>query len=275
MPRNVKTTGRSVSQNPGRAPFVQALTRISATRAARFQTIEPLFLRTMQDFDKLVAAGKTTQGDRQNGKGDFLNDVLALLLERCSAQKLHTRRGIPGLLFPKHSLDVAYPLTGTVELTIETKATGIPKHPGSPKQKAGGRPGSSDLDKRIKEAAFKDIDIKGEYARTQAKGGGATKDLTGWLRQTPPRNWLFLTVRVSSPGDLARAIDFAQTASRWFEDCGLYAYGHRQWKLSQPYESKAVPRSVELDRVLDSVCNALKNQASPPTARRRRRAASP
>lgn len=75
-----------------------------------------------------------------------------------------------------------------MQLTVETKATGIPKHPGSPKQAANGRPGSADLEKRLKEAAFKDIDVKGEYSRTVGQGGGATSDLTTWLRRTPPQN---------------------------------------------------------------------------------------
>lgn len=259
MPRKVKTSGKTAVTNPGRAPFVKALAQLNKGRASTFATVEPSFLAAMQSFDKLVAAGKTTQGDRQNGKGDFLNDVLAVLLERCSGKQLHTRRNIPGLLFRRHSLDVAFPLTGTVELTVETKATGIPKHPGSPKQKPEGRAGSADLEKRIKEAAFKDVDIKGEYARKLGQGGGATSDLTAWLHRSPPRNWLFLSVRVRSQADLDKTVDFAQTAARWFEDCGLYAYGHQGWDITKPYEAKPVPRTVELDRVLHDVCSALRN----------------
>ena len=259
MPRNVKTLGATVVAQPGRQPFITSLQAIQKGRASTFAAVEKPFLRTMEDFDRLVAAGRTTQGDRQNGKGDFLNDVLALLLERCSGKQLHTRPHIPGLLFRNHSLDVAYPRTGTVQLTIETKATGIPKHPGSPKQRPEGRPGHADLEKRIKEAAFKDIDVKGEYARTLGQGGGATSDLTAWLRRTPPRNWLFLSVRVRSQGDLDRTVDFAHISSRWFDGCGLYAYGHQDWDLSKPYETKRVPTTVELDRVLSGVCDALRH----------------
>lgn len=258
MPRNVKTLDPETAARPGRKPFVQTLEEVAKTDASAFAAIESRFLATMEAFDRLVAAGKTTQGDRQNGKGDFFNDLLALLLERSSGKDLHTRRNVPGLLFRRHSLDVAYPLDGPIKLTIETKATGIPKHPGNTAQSAAGRRGSADLDKRIKEAAFKDIDIKGEYARTHGSEG-APSDLTGWLRVTPPRNWLFLSVRVNSPGDLAKTIDFAHIASRWFEGCGLYAYGHRDWDLSEPYETKAVPTTVELDRVLAATSTALRH----------------
>src|SRR3954452_5353861 len=103
----------------------------------------------MYAFDKLVVKGTADQGDIQNGKGDYFNDVLALLLERCSGKTLHSRPDVAGLSFRRHMLDVAYPATGTVAFTIETKATGIPKHPRNPKQRhPEGRAGSADLEKR-------------------------------------------------------------------------------------------------------------------------------
>ncbi len=49
----------------------------------------------MQHFDALVVEGVADQGDIQNGKGDYLNDVLALLLERCSGKS-----PTPGPTFP-------------------------------------------------------------------------------------------------------------------------------------------------------------------------------
>ena len=66
---------------------------------------------------------------------------------------------------------VAHPGTGAVALTIETKATGVPKHPRNPRQpNPGGRAGSADLEKRIKEVSFKNSDIKAEAARLKGKG---------------------------------------------------------------------------------------------------------
>lgn len=259
MARTVKTLAPGVVTAPGRAPFVDALRNVEANPSwTRFAQVEPLFRETMERFDRMVAAGETTQGDRQNGKGDFLNDLLALLLERCSGKDLHRRPKIPGLLFENHNLDVAYPRTGTVLATIETKATGIPKHPGSTQQRAVGRNGGADLDKRIKEAAFKDIDIKGQYARSIGLGGGATSDLVDWLRRTPPRNWLLLSVRVTGATDLDAVVNFAQVSARWFDNCGLYAYGHVAWDLTAPYEEKRVPPVVQMDRVLANVCTALR-----------------
>lgn len=262
MSRIAKTSAQKIEDTPGRAPFIKAFDLIQAGTDRTFEAVEPIFLEAMQKFDALVVADKTEQGDRQNGKGDFFNDVLALLLERGSGEKLHSRGKIPGLMFQNHSLDVAWPKNGRVELTIETKATGTPKHGRATRQKDRGRDGSADLEKRLKEAAFKGIDIKGQYARELGQGGGATADLASWLRTTPPRNYLLMSVGVTSPTDLARTISFAHAAGNWFDRCGLYAYGHQDWDLTAPYEAKPVDLSIQLDRVMHQVTTALVSLAA-------------
>ena len=132
-----------------------------STGARTWVQVEDEFVDAMRAFDVEVAAGRADIGDIQNGKGDFFNDLLALLLEGCAEVRLYSRGGVPGFIFPNHNLDVTYPNTGVVQFTLEAKAVGTPKHPLSPKQKAIGRPGSADLAKRIKEVAFKTIDLKG------------------------------------------------------------------------------------------------------------------
>ena len=241
-------------------PLKSAYSELRTSGVTRFETAAPLFLSAMEEFDRLVMAGRTTQGDRQNGKGDFFNDVVALLLHRCSERDLHTRRALPGLIFRNHSLDVAYPARGEVRFTVETKAVGSPKHPGSTKQKPSGRPGSADLEKRIKEAAFKDIDIKGEQARRRGQGDLGQGDLSEWLRMNPPRNWLLISARARDETDLNKIAGFAQAASDWFDGCGLFVFGHKDWDLAKPYEVKQLPSTnIELDRVLHRVCTALRN----------------
>ena len=90
-------TSARVRNQPGRVPFVNGLTKLQQqSRVRTFHAAEPLFRTTMENFDRLVVTGVATQGDRQNGKGDFFNDVLALLLERCSGKNLHTRPNVPG-----------------------------------------------------------------------------------------------------------------------------------------------------------------------------------
>lgn len=241
--------------------FVGALAKVGKVGAAaggRFEPIEPVFLQTMMAFDRMVADNLATQGDIQNGKGDFFNDVLQILLEQCSGKKLHKRPKVPGLSFRNHMLDVAYPAEGHVTFTIETKATGVPRHRRNTRQKnVDGRPGSADLEKRVKEAAFKNIDLKAEAARVGGRGAGATSDLKTFLRSTLPRCYMFLSVRVINEKDLARSVQFANIANDWFDECGLYCYG---WNAARSaYERKPVEVHLELDRVLSRVCTALRN----------------
>jgi hypothetical protein len=259
--RTVKTKTKQASTKPGRAPLVRSYRTIESAGFRTWREAEPDFLVAMQEFDALVAAGVADQGDIQNGKGDYFNDVLALLLERCSGKTLHTRPDVPGLSFKRHMLDVAYPRTGTVQLTIETKATGVPRHPRNPAQPhADGRAGSADLEKRIKEASFKNIDVKAEVARLEGKGGGATSDLGQWMRTAPPRCYIFMAVRVRDGADLAATIKFGHVAATWFDACGLVAYGWNSTRTA--YEPKPVgATSLELDRVLSQVCTALRTMA--------------
>lgn len=257
MARAVKT--KQASTKPGRAPLTHAYRAMEAAKARTWRQVEANFLAAMQAFDELLVQGVADQGDVQNGKGDFLNDVLALCLGNCSDKDLHSRPDVPGLSFRNHKLDVAYPKTGDVALTIETKATGVPKHSRNQRQPhAEGRAGSADLEKRIKEASFKNIDIKAEQARLAGQGGGATSDLGQWMRMAPPRCYMFMAVRVRDAADLAAAIKFGHVAATWFDACGLYCYGWNQ--AHSTYEAKSVgATSLELDRVLSQVCTALRN----------------
>jgi len=220
--------------------------------------IEPAFLQAMWAFDQNLAKGIANQGDNQNGKGDFFTDVIAVLLENCSGKSLHGRGRVPGLVFPTHSLDASYPETGAVEILIETKAVGAPitdRNRTSQKNPMG-RPGAADLDKRVKEAAFKTIDLKAEWARTAGAGGGPTNDLTTWLKRSSPLSFFFMAVRVTDPNDLARTINFANAANQTMDAVGLVAYMPDLAKKA--YVPQPVPPHLELDRVLSRVCTALK-----------------
>ena len=258
MARIVKTKSRQASTKPGRAPLVASYRQIEQAGSSTWRQAEPSFLHAMEQFDALVVSGVADQGDIQNGKGDYFNDVLACLLESCSGKQVHARPDVPGLSFRNHKLDIAYPATGTVALAIETKMTGIPKHGRNPRQPhPEGRAGSADLEKRIKEASFKNIDIKAEVARLQGKGGGATSNLGQWMRTAPPRCYMFIATRVRDDADLQATVKFGHIAATWFDECGLYCYGWNKKRTA--YECKPVgATSLELDRVLSNVCTALR-----------------
>ena len=240
--------------------MAQALAHAQRNALSTWTAFEPMYLQAMWEFDRLVAAGDVTSGDLRNGKGDAFNDFLVTLLQNCSGKTLNTRPDVPGLSFRRHKLDMAYPdAPQPVQLVLETKAAGVPIHPGNStsQRHPEGRAGSADLEKRVKEASLKNIDIKAEVARVGGRGGGPTSDLGSWMRSAKPRCYMLMAVRVRDSADLASTIDFGHTAEVWFDRCGLYCYG---WDATHShYEAKPVPVTLELDRVLAEVCSALRN----------------
>lgn len=258
---NVRSTSKTVATKPGCTPLKSAYEQAVGLSAKTWNEIEEEFLRAMAGFDSNIASGAADMGDLQNGKGDFFNDLLALLLENCAGVQLFSRGGVPGLTFPKHNLDVTFPSTGAVEFLLEAKAVGTPKHPGSPKQKPIGRAGSADLDKRIKEIGFKTIDLKAEYARIMAALGdrptAIAGDLTTWLRSVKPRSYVFIAARTTGDNDLARVLRFADVAALVSDAVGVYCFGPVSPSRPTMYERSSVPSHIELDRVLFRACQDL------------------
>lgn len=253
-----RKTSPRVSRSAGCRPLFLMYQEAIAANPSRWPQVEVPFLSAMWDFDQEFAAGRANQGDNQNGKGDFFTDLIALLLENCSGKEIEGRGAVPGLIFPKHNLDTTYPKTGTVEILVETKAAGAPKTLRNPLQKnPKGRPGSSDLDKRVKEAGLKTIDLKAEWARNAGQGGGPTSDLLTWLRQSKPLSFLFLAIRVVDKKDFDRTVFFANAANQMMDGVGLVAYEANP--LGNGYQARQIPPHLELDRTLSRVCTALRN----------------
>jgi hypothetical protein len=268
-PARPRTTSTQVATSPGCAPLKAAYEEAVALNPKTWNEVEGLFLRGMEGFDQNVAVGIADMGDLQNGKGDFFNDLLALLLENCAGIQLFSRGQVPGLIIPRHNLDVTYPSAGPIEFVLEAKALGTPKHPGSPKAKPAGRDGSADLDKRIKEIGFKTIDLKAEYSRIAAsKGTSPTSisgDLTTWLRAAKPKSYVFLAARVISEKDRARLVRMADQALLVSDAVGVYCFGPVAVTEFTTYRVEPVPSHLQLDRVLFRACQeltALKHSAA-------------
>lgn len=249
-----RKTSRVVAKNPGCAPLKVMYDSAVASKPRTWKQIAPDFLKAMEAFDSNVANGSATMGDLQNGKGDFFNDLLALIMENYAGVDLFSRGGVPGLIFPKHKLDVTYPNTGLAQLLVEAKMVGTPKHPGSPKQKSSGRDGAADLDKRVKEVGFKAIDLKAEYARRMASEGVVetvpSGDLTTWLRSMKPRTYLFIGARVTGKSDLERVEQFARSASQVVDSVGVYCYTPINEATPTIYKEASVGPDIAIDRVL-------------------------
>ena len=255
MPR--KTSPR-VATSLGCAPLRAMYRAAEKRKPSRWPEVEKEFLQAMWDFDQKFASGEANQGDNQNGKGDFFTDLIALLLENCSDKSLYGRGSVPGLIFPNHALDASHPQTGTVEVLVETKVAGAPKTLRNPSQKnPRGRMGSADLDKRIKEAGLKTIDLKAEWPRGAGEGGGPTNDLITWLRRSKPMSVLSMAIRVVDKNDLERTIHFANAAGQMMDAVGLVAYEPNP--KNKGYHALKGPPHLELDRVLSRVCTALRN----------------
>lgn len=256
-----RSTSNVVTTKPGCAPLKMAYEQAVGLQPKTRAEVEDTFLRGMEGFDQNVANGAADMADLQNGKGDFFNDLLALLLENCAQVQLYSRAGVPGLIFPKHNLDVTFPSSGAIEFVLEAKAVGTPKHPWNPKQKAIGRAGSADLDKRVKEIGFKAIDLKAEFARIMAQRGDSptaiSGDLTSWLRSVKPRSYVFFAARVISDKDRDRVFRLADQAGLVSDAVGVFCF--RPIAPDQPtrYRAEAAPPHIELSRVLFRACQDL------------------
>src|SRR3989304_1207583 len=101
-------TGRHAAGRGGRGGRPPPVPRDRPPEAGRpkpWTEVEDAFVRAMEAFDANVANGVADIGELQNGKGDFLNDLLALLLEGCAGGQLSSRGGVPGAVFANHHLD--------------------------------------------------------------------------------------------------------------------------------------------------------------------------
>lgn len=261
QPARARATSLTVAQKPGCAPLKSAYAQAVEAAPKTWQEVQPLFLAAMEAFDRNVASGAADMGDLQNGKGDFFNDLLALLLENCAGVQLYSRGKVPGLIIPRHNLDVTFPRNGPIEFILEAKALGTPKHPGSPRAKAVGRGGAADVDKRIKEIGFKTIDLKAEYARIMAGQGTAPSgmggDLTAWLRSVKPRSYVFLAARVISDADQLRLIRLAEQAALVSDAVGVFCFRPISDAAPTTYRPVEVPAPLDMGRVLFRACQEL------------------
>lgn len=267
-----RRTSDIVATSPRCRPLKAAYDRAAAAKAKSWNQVEDDFLAAMSAFDTDLAATADKElsdtertslsGDIQNGKGDFFNDLLALVLENCSGvEALYTRSKVPGLIVREHNLDGVYPGTGTIEFLLEAKMMGTPRHALSPRQRPEGRRGSADIGKRVKELAFKSIDLKGEYSRRMTmeghapeSGGSGGADLTTWLHCNPPRIYFFLAVRVLNGSDFDATVRWAHTAQQVVDAVGLYCYEPEPGTTTTYRRRDGVPTDLELERVLYKAC---------------------
>jgi hypothetical protein len=262
----------ALENNPYCVPLREMYDGLLESPAASWNQIEGRFLTAMTSFDSglptefdadpqiRAAQSKALSGALQNGKGDWFNNVLAQVLVECSGvPSLFVRRNVPGLIIPTHNLDGVFPgEPGTeIEFLLEAKMMGTPKHANSGAQGPAGRIGSADTNKRVKELAFKSIDLKGEAARRRtmfgeqlAGGGAGGGDLSMWLHSSKPRIYFFLAARVLNDTDFAAVVRWAEAAAQVVDAVGLYCYEPVPGTFTTYQPRPGVPTAYELERVL-------------------------
>jgi hypothetical protein len=255
--------GNAASWNQLRDSFVDAMSAFDSGLPTSWEGDPEAELRSKQ----LSAA-------LQNGKGDWFNNLIALLLERCSGvETMYVRRRVPGLIIPEHNLDGVYPGDDSreIEFLLEAKMMGTPKHANSPGEKQSGRSGSADTNKRVKELAFKSIDLKGEAARRltilgmPGSGGGAGGgDLSTWLHGSRPRIYFFMAVRVLGVSDFNAVVRWAETAAQVVDAVGLYCYEPIPGSHTTYRERGGIPTPYQLERVLFRACTELQRLRTAP-----------
>ena len=267
-PRPGSGVVHNLSTYPECRAFKEAYDRLEATRPTAWAHVEAEFVGAMAVFDTLRAAGEATDGAQRNGRGGFFNDILALVLENCAGlDTLYKRTLVHGRVFKTHELDVTYPATGPARFTLEAKVLGTPLHPGNQTSQSNalGRSGSADLDKRLKEAAFKAIDLKAEYDLLVAGEGGISRtgpghaSMTSWLRQQLPSAYVFLAARCVDEVDRQRLLLSATAINQVFDHVGVFCFGPVDDGHPTTYKVIPVqPNAYEIGHVLQEACRDLR-----------------
>ena len=271
-----RKTSDVVARSPACRPLRDLYEWAESEGVGSWEHVEDRFLAAMSEFDTTLAAtalnpeseaARSVAGDLQNGKGDFFNDLLALLLENCSGiEDLYARSSVPGLIVETHNLDGVYPSTGEIGFLLEAKMMGTPRHALNPKQKVRGRPGSADINKRVKELAFKAIDLKGEHSRRRtaqggkpADGGPGGGDLSTWLHANPPRIYFFVGARVVSDADFRLLLRWCSAAQQVVDAVGVFCYEPVGDSLTTYRRKAGVPTDLAIERVLYRACLDLRS----------------
>ena len=230
-------------------------------------------LRAMQHFDDLVIAGMATEGERQNGKGDYFNDLLAVILENASGASLNRRSGVEGLHSPNHNLDVTFPPAGQiVDVLVEAKRCGDASTSGerfhAEGHRAAGLGGHAEAVQRGRvqdhrpEGGLWDASVR-EWSAATGRHLRGPDELA--QNSEAERGDPIAGIRVTSKRDRDAVLAVATSMTQVMDGVGLFLYsavGYAVHNLSPArYEAVAVPSQFELPRVLQRITLDLRDAA--------------
>lgn len=235
------------------APFVELAARVKSEGLASWASVEPEFLVAISAFDTAYSTEEHDSGWYQL-KGRFFNDLVVDLVENCSGRAIARRAKRRGTLFPLIDLDVCYPADSGQPPVVagESKIQGTPPHR---RNQNTARPGSSDLDKRVREVAMNALDIKITQASAKAQ---TIVDVVDWIRRSDPRYFSFWAFRADDDVDFKRAVRRLDGLATSYAD-GVGAFFYEPVAEDQPttYRILAGPASMSMDRTIERLCRLI------------------
>lgn len=229
--------------------FDALVAHVRASRETRWSAIEDAFLAIVSEFDGLFVTGQMDIGNYK-AKARYFNDLIAQLLTNSTGRVIATRAKRPGLSFPAHDVDVAYPFEARfIPVALgEVKIAGMPPYPGNINTSGpAGRPVSQDLDKRVREIGFTAIDLKrgaNEAIRLTKTGGG--RDFT-------PLYVCVYAARAATDGDLAATVMKLRALRDHYADgVGVFLYRAATIVYPTAYTKVDPGQGLRIDEVLSS-----------------------
>lgn len=244
--------------------------RVQQRNVRHFADIQADFLALVWSLDQYRTRGvvprdmgKAKHADARRleavyrSKGNWLADLIALLLENQTTSRLAPRSGVQGFS-QLHQIDVAWPARGRPIVDplvcVETKMTGAPATSSTPERGA-----LADFTNRRKELKFAATDLK-LYRRQQET---RIDHWDTWRRREPPKTYFLWCARMTAKDKIDTLVaEVRLLTDTYLDGAGLFAY--RLAPSGTAYEPVMISqraRVAQLDDVLHRIANEINDMA--------------
>ena len=190
------------------------------------------------------------------GKGNWFAEVLALLLENQTDQRVASRHRVRGFS-QYHQVDVAWPVReADVLICAEAKVSG-----GPPYGSHEARSATSDWSNRRKELKFAATDLK-LYRRGRST---RIEHWDVWRNDQPPKIYTLWAARMGPKDAIEKMVGEVQSlVNTYLDGAGVWAWAEAD--DGESYEMVPLPiveRVSDLDDVLDRIATEIRRMAGP------------